>query len=133
MSGSRVGEVTHFYDRISVAVIKLSGPLAKGDLVHFLGYGSDFTQEITSMQIEHESIEAAKKGDEVAMRVIKPTNPKPALFLVTKESKKPAPVLASQPSFDPPPASQCGWSWSCSCTRESFTAGCGLLWVPGLK
>jgi translation elongation factor EF-1alpha len=86
MSGSRVGEVTHFYDRISVAVVKLSASLTKGDLVHFLGYGSDFTQEITSIQVEHESIEAAKKGDEIAVKVIKPVKPKTAVFLITTES-----------------------------------------------
>jgi len=86
MSGTRVGEVTHFYDRISVAVIKLSNSLSKGDLVHFLGYGSDFTQEITSMQIEHESIDAAKKGNEVAVKVTKPVKPKTAVFLITDES-----------------------------------------------
>ncbi len=86
MSGSRLGEVTHFYDRISVAVIKLSNPLAKGDLVHFLGYGSDFTQEITSMQIEHESIDAAKKGDEIALKVVKSVKPKTAVFLITEET-----------------------------------------------
>lgn len=86
MSGSRVGEVTHFYDRISVAILTLSNPLSKGDLVHFLGYGSDFTQEITSMQIEHEIIETAKKGDEVAVKVIKPVKPKTAVFLITEDT-----------------------------------------------
>lgn len=85
MSGSRIGEVTHYYDRISVAVIKLSNPLSKGDLVHFLGYGSDFTQEITSMQIEHESIDSAKKGDEVAIKTTKPVKQKTAVFLITSE------------------------------------------------
>jgi putative protease len=62
MSGERVGEVTHYFDRIAVAAILLTGTLHKGDLVHFLGHGSDFSQEITSIQVEHETIETAVKG-----------------------------------------------------------------------
>jgi len=85
MAGKRVGEVSHFYDRISVAVITLSSPLAKGDKVHFLGHGSDFTQEITSMQIEHESIDAAKKGDEIALKILKPVKKNTSVFLITEE------------------------------------------------
>lgn len=85
MSGSRVGEVTHYYDRIGVAVIKLNAALSKNDLVHFLGYGSDFTQEITSMQIEHENIESARKGDEIAVKTLKPVKQKTAVFLISSE------------------------------------------------
>ena len=72
MSGVRVGEVTHFFDHINVAVVQLSNTLSKGDIVHFLGHGSDFTQEITSMQIEHEAIDLAEKGQEIALKVEKP-------------------------------------------------------------
>lgn len=86
MSGSRIGEVTHYYDRISVAIIRLSADLSKDDLVHFLGYGSDFTQEISSMQIEHENILSAKKGDEVAIKVIKPVKQKTAVFHIDSEA-----------------------------------------------
>lgn len=85
MSGTRVGEVTHYYDRIGVATILLSNPLAKGDTVHFLGHGSDFTQQITSMQIEHETILAAKKGDEVAVKTDKPVKALTSVFLITEE------------------------------------------------
>jgi translation elongation factor EF-1alpha len=85
MSGTRIGEVTHYYDRIGVAVIQLSSALAKGDRVHFLGHGSDFTQEITSIQVEHETIESAKKGAEVAVKVAKPVKPHTAIFLITEE------------------------------------------------
>ena len=85
MSGIRIGEVTHYYDRISVAVIQLSSQLSKGDRVHFLGHGSDFTQEITSIQVEHETINSAGKGSEVAIKTVKPVKPHTALFLITDE------------------------------------------------
>lgn len=85
MSGKRVGEVTHFFDRISVAVVELSDRLKTGDHIHFLGHGCDFRQEVTSMQIEHESIAAAKKGDEVAIQVSKPVRKGTAVYLLSEE------------------------------------------------
>ena len=85
MTGVRVGEVTHFFDRINVAAIQLSHPLHKGDQVHFLGHGSDFTQEITSIQIEHEAVDLAPKNTEVAVRVIKPVKAHTSVFLITEE------------------------------------------------
>jgi hypothetical protein len=85
MSGTRVGEVTHYFDRLGVATVLLSNPLAKGDSVHFLGHGSDFIQQISSMQIEHETILAAKKGDEVAIKTDKPVRALTSVFLITEE------------------------------------------------
>lgn len=85
MSGKRVGEVTHFFDRINVAVIMLSNTLHKGDSIHFLGHGSDFMQEVASMQIEHESIDEALKGQEIAIKVTKPVKKHTSVFLITAE------------------------------------------------
>jgi hypothetical protein len=85
MAGKRIGEVSHFFDQISVAVITLTSDLVKGDRIHFLGHGSDFLQDVDSMQIEHESIDAAKKGDEVAIKVIKPVKKTTPVFLITEE------------------------------------------------
>ena len=65
----RIGEIVHYYHKISVAVIKLNRSLHVGDKVHFLGAHTDFLQEIRSMQIEHEVVEEAKAGDEVAVKV----------------------------------------------------------------
>lgn len=85
MSGTRVGEITHYFDRLNVATILLTGPLAKGDTVHFLGHGSDFIQQISSMQIEHETIQAGKNGDEVAVKTDKPVKALTSVYLVKDE------------------------------------------------
>jgi translation elongation factor EF-1alpha len=69
MSGILIGEVNHFYNRIGVAVIDLVGTVQLGDQVHFFGRSTDFRQEVRSMQIEHQSITEAGKGEEVAMKV----------------------------------------------------------------
>lgn len=85
MEGRKIGETTHFFDQISVVVVQLTDSLKTGNTVHFLGSGSDHVQEITSMQIEHETIETARKGDEVAIKVSKPVKPHAAVYLIEKE------------------------------------------------
>jgi putative protease len=67
--GAKIGEVTHFFGNIQVAVLDLSAELKVGDNIHFHGSSTDFTQEVTSMQVEHENIESASPGDEVAIKV----------------------------------------------------------------
>ena len=65
----RIGEIIHYYHKISVAVIKLNRPLHVGENIQFIGAHTDFLQEIRSMQIEHEIVEEAQTGDEVAVKV----------------------------------------------------------------
>lgn len=64
-----VGKVSHFYGGISVAVVELSGALKVGDKIHIKGATTDFTQEVSSMQIEHKDIKEAKKGDSIGLKV----------------------------------------------------------------
>ena len=77
---TRLGEVTHFYDRICVAIVLLSGDLSIGDELHFIGPNIDFRQALLSMQIEHNPIEHAEKGQEVAIKVDQPVNRGTVLF-----------------------------------------------------
>lgn len=65
----RIGEIIHYYHKISVAVINLNRPLRVGEKIQFVGAHTDFLQEILSMQIEHEVVEEAQAGDEVAVKV----------------------------------------------------------------
>lgn len=69
MSGELIGEVTHFYNRIGVAVVYLTGEIKEGDQVHFFGRSTDFRQQVQSMQIEHEAVSEAGKGQEIAIKV----------------------------------------------------------------
>ena len=85
MSGKQVGEVNHFYNRIGVAVIDLVDSLQVGDQVHFFGRSTDFHQEIASMQIEHESITEAGKGQEVAIKVERRVRNRDKVFRITDE------------------------------------------------
>lgn len=78
-----IGKVTHFFDKISVAVIALIGDLKIGDKVHFVGTNIDFEDSVSSMQVDKESIEQAKKGDEVAIKTSKPVKEGVKVFLVS--------------------------------------------------
>lgn len=69
MKETQVGVITHYYDHIGVGVVEVSGALKIGDQVHIKGKATDFTQEVTSMQVEHKQIDAAKKGDAIGMKV----------------------------------------------------------------
>ena len=68
----KIGKVVHYFDKIMVAVVKLSGPLKVGDTVQFSGHNLDFNQTISSMEVDHLPVKSGKKGDEVAMKVDMP-------------------------------------------------------------
>jgi putative protease len=85
MSGVQIGQVTHYFDRIHVAVLTLTESLHVGDTVHILGHSTDFKQEVTSLQIEHQPVEQAKPGDDVAMKVVQQVHPHDKVFKVTDE------------------------------------------------
>lgn len=66
----RAGKVTHYFDKIKVAAIKLSDTLAVGDTIRIVGGEStDFKQKISSMQFKHEKLKKAKKGQEVGIKI----------------------------------------------------------------
>ena len=63
-----IGKVTHWYDKISVAVIKLTSALKTGDTVKVKHGEDEFEEAVSSMQIDHKGVESAGKGDEVAVK-----------------------------------------------------------------
>jgi len=69
MEEKLIGKITHYFDKISVAIIELSGVLKVGDRVHIKGHSTDFEQDISSIQIEHEDMKKAKKGDAIGVKV----------------------------------------------------------------
>lgn len=70
MADFKIGKVTHYYDKIGVAIIELDSSLGIGDRVKFTRGGEDlFEQDVKSMQIEHEKIENAVKGDVIGLKV----------------------------------------------------------------
>ena len=64
-----VGKVAHYYTKIGVAVIELTDTLKAEQTIHIKGATTDFTQKVESMQIEHETVPEAKKGESIGMKV----------------------------------------------------------------
>ncbi|MDP2705608.1 MAG: translation elongation factor-like protein [bacterium] len=64
-----IGEVTHYFGDLSVAVIKFNQFFKAGDKVHFKGATTDFEQTIKSIQCDHQVIADVKKGQEVGVKV----------------------------------------------------------------
>jgi len=67
--GQLVGEITHYFGNIGVAVIELSDTLKVGDNIRIIGGEADFTQNVESMEAEHKKVEEAKKGDSIGLKV----------------------------------------------------------------
>lgn len=72
MAGKRIGKVTHFFPKISVAVVELEGSLKAGDKIIIEGHGNKFEQTADSMQIDRDSVKTAKKGQAIGLRVLQP-------------------------------------------------------------
>ena len=65
----RIGKVTHYYNKISVAVLELSETLNVADQIAFVGHTTEFSQPVESLEIEHHKIQSAGAGQEVALKV----------------------------------------------------------------
>lgn len=69
MGERQIGTVDHFFDKISVSMIKLSDALKVGDKIHVKGKAADFTLDISSMQINRVPAQEGKAGDIISLKV----------------------------------------------------------------
>ncbi len=64
------GVITHYYSHLGVAVIQVNkGEIKTGDMIHIKGHTTDFTQQVESMEYEHQHIEMATAGRSVGLKV----------------------------------------------------------------
>jgi putative protease len=80
---TRIGEVTHYFNRLSVAVLDLSAELKVGDTIHFVGNGVDFTQPVDSLELEHQKVQSAGPIKEVALQVAQPVHKGAGVFKIS--------------------------------------------------
>lgn len=64
-----IGKITHYFNHLRVAIVKLDDNLKTGDTIHIVGTNSDFIQQVGEMQIEHQNILEAGRGQEVGIRI----------------------------------------------------------------
>ena len=68
-----IGKITHWYDKIGVAVVKLTGALKVGDAIKVKKGETEFDDTVISMQLDHKDVTAGKKGEAVAIKLSQPT------------------------------------------------------------
>ena len=72
MTEIKIGKVTHFFPKISVAVVELNGTLRKGDKIALIAKtGERFEQVVESMQIEKKQVTEAGNGQSIGLKVSK--------------------------------------------------------------
>lgn len=79
----QIGKVTHYYDKIGVAVIEVvNQPLKVGDTVKISGHDNEFNQPVTSLQVEHKQVKEVAVGETGGMKVDKTVKEGDMLYLV---------------------------------------------------
>ena len=66
---TEIGEVMTYYANIGVAAVELTDSIKVEDTIIFRGFTTDMEHKIDSMQIEHESVQEAKAGDQIGVKV----------------------------------------------------------------
>ncbi|UCC66874.1 MAG: translation elongation factor-like protein [Deltaproteobacteria bacterium] len=81
MEEKRIGTVIDYFAKIGVVAIHLEEEgLKVGDSIHIRGYTTDFTEEVTSMQIDRNPVQVAKVGDDVGVKVKERARKKDAVY-----------------------------------------------------
>jgi len=65
-----VGKVDDYFAKVGVVALTITKDgIHVGDVLHFIGHTTDLIVEVSSMQIEHETVKEAKVGDSVGIKV----------------------------------------------------------------
>jgi translation elongation factor EF-1alpha len=70
MTEEQIGVVVKFFSKPSVAAIEVTGgSIKKGDTLHYKGHTTDFTEAVSSMELDNKAIDEAKVGDLIGVKV----------------------------------------------------------------
>lgn len=67
--GKAIGAISHFYSKIGVGIIELKDGLKVGDKIKIKGHSTEIDETVDSMEVDHKSVEEAKKGDVIGLKV----------------------------------------------------------------
>lgn len=86
MAEKRIGRVVKYFAKAGAAAIELErGKLKVGDTIIFRGHTTDFTQTLDSMEIDNQSIQEAKPGDSIGIKVKERVRPHDDVIVVTPD------------------------------------------------
>jgi len=83
MAENQIGTVDHFFNNISVSMIKLTAELKVGDKIRIKGKGAELVQDVSSMQVDRVPAQEAKAGDVVSIKVTQKVRPGDTVHKVT--------------------------------------------------
>lgn len=71
--GPVIGEITHYFSKIMVCVVKVTAPtLRVGEKIWVRGATTDFQQKVLSLQVQSVDVKVAGRGKLVGLKVDKP-------------------------------------------------------------
>jgi len=76
----QIGHITHFFSKISVAIVELTAALAVGDRILVKGPATDFEQVVDSMQIEHQNVSRAESGQSIGLKTVQHVRERDAVY-----------------------------------------------------
>ena len=85
MPETPVGKVEHYYPKVKAAAVRLNKRVKVGDKVHIVGHGDDFTEKVTSLQLDHKPIQEGAPGQSVGLWVKERVHEGDDVLLVTPE------------------------------------------------
>ena len=83
-----IGKITHYYNHLQVAVLKLNDSLKLGDRIHVLGHSTDLVERVTSMEVNHHVVVWVNPGEDVAIKVNEPVREHDVVFRVTSDTQE---------------------------------------------
>ncbi|RLB17731.1 MAG: hypothetical protein DRG82_05760 [Deltaproteobacteria bacterium] len=84
MPEEQVAVIVKFFSKPSVAALEITNGVIKvGDVLHYKGHTTDFTDEIKSMEIDNQTVEEAKVGDLVGIKVKERVRENDKVFKIT--------------------------------------------------
>ena len=70
MAEEEVGVVVKFFSKPSVAAIDVTkGSIKKGDTLLYKGHTTDFTEVVSSIEIDNQAVDEANIGDMIGIKV----------------------------------------------------------------
>ena len=88
----QIGSVTHYFNHLNVAVLKLTDSLKLGDRIHIVGHTTDLMERVASMEVDHHPVMWVKPGEDVAIKVVEPVHEHAKVYRVVEDLPEPHPA-----------------------------------------
>ncbi len=88
MADAEIGKITHYFPKVGVAVVLLASTVKSGETVKIVGKTSAFSQQVSSMQVDHAPVAQAGPGQSIGMKVIQPVHEGDRVYRIALEKER---------------------------------------------